>query len=127
VENIKIGERIRRIRAAKGLTQGNVAHELGISFGAYAKIERGETDASMSRITQIAEVLEVSLGELFGNKINLAGWAEAGNPYGFADNARVDALEKKLDVLSKKLEELIAKIPEKKTVKSPSIKKKAKK
>ena len=38
-----------------------MAIDLGITAGAYAKIERGETDPSISRLIQIAEILKVDI------------------------------------------------------------------
>ena len=35
-----------------------------MSIGGYGGIERGETDLNLSRLMQLAEVLEVSLAEL---------------------------------------------------------------
>lgn len=56
-----IGEKIRYFRKLKGLSQEDLAHELDISLTAYSKIERNITDISFSRLTQIANVLKVSL------------------------------------------------------------------
>ena len=50
----QIGQRIRRIRASQGFNQAGIAEELGITPDAYAKIERGETDPSISRLYQVA-------------------------------------------------------------------------
>jgi transcriptional regulator with XRE-family HTH domain len=64
-----IGERIRRIRAGKGYSQANVAEDLGITTGAYSKIERGDTDANVSRLLHIAQVLEVHICEFFRRRL----------------------------------------------------------
>lgn len=56
-----IGERIRKLRQSKDYTQDNMAAELDITAGAYAKIERGETDPSITRLIQIAGILEVDV------------------------------------------------------------------
>ena len=55
----EIGYRIRKIRESKDYSQENMGDELGITAGAYAKIERGETDPSITRIIKIAEILKV--------------------------------------------------------------------
>ena len=54
-----IGNRIRGKRSTLGLTQQDIAVRLNITPGAYAKIERGETDPSISRIYEIAEILGI--------------------------------------------------------------------
>ena len=66
-----IGNKIRSLRTLKELSQENVAEMLGISITAYSKIERGETDVQLSRLSQIAKVFEVSIEEIlnFGDKI----------------------------------------------------------
>jgi transcriptional regulator with XRE-family HTH domain len=56
----KLAERIRLSRLSKGLSQQNVADELGITVAAYSNIERGITDISVSRVFQIAAILEVN-------------------------------------------------------------------
>lgn len=56
-----IGNRIRKLRESKDLTQENMAAELDITAGAYAKIERGETDPSITRLIQIADILKVDV------------------------------------------------------------------
>lgn len=42
-----------------------MAAELDITPGAYAKIERGETDPSVTRLIQIAGILEVDVASFF--------------------------------------------------------------
>jgi transcriptional regulator with XRE-family HTH domain len=57
----EIGARIRRIREEQNFNQAGMAADLGVTPGAYAKIERGETDANISRLYQIADVLNVPI------------------------------------------------------------------
>ena len=57
----ELGKNIRRIRQEKGLTQENVANDLDISLTAYTKIERGETNVSFLRLSQIADYFQVEL------------------------------------------------------------------
>ncbi|RYY39086.1 XRE family transcriptional regulator [archaeon] len=53
-------EKIRLQRLQRGLSQENMADLLGLSTTAYGDIERGKTDLTLSRLTQIATVLAVS-------------------------------------------------------------------
>ena len=53
-------ERIRLQRLQRGLSQENMADLLGLSTTAYGDIERGKTDLTLSRLSQIATVLGVS-------------------------------------------------------------------
>ena len=105
----KIADRIRTIRTLKRLTQENVADELGISHGAYAKIERNETDPNTNRLLEIAKVLGVSVTEFFEdspanskeNKIN----------YGYASKEDVESLSKLVHSLAKEIEKLRQELP----------------
>jgi transcriptional regulator with XRE-family HTH domain len=56
--------RIRHIRQLKGYSQDYVSMQIGISLSAYSKIERGTTDPSLSRMLQIADVLDIDLGQI---------------------------------------------------------------
>ncbi|MCL2682934.1 MAG: helix-turn-helix transcriptional regulator [Bacteroidales bacterium] len=60
-----LSNNIRRIRVLRGLTQENVANDLGISLVAYGKIEQGKTDISYSRLSQIAGCLQVDIAIFF--------------------------------------------------------------
>jgi transcriptional regulator with XRE-family HTH domain len=60
----KIGEKIRKLRDLRGLSQENIAKDLGIGQGSYSKIEAGETDLQYSRLEQIAQVLKTTVGEI---------------------------------------------------------------
>ena len=53
-------EKIRLERLQRGLSQENMADLLNLSTTAYGDIERGKTDLTLSRLTQIADVLGVS-------------------------------------------------------------------
>ena len=53
-------ERIRLQRLQRGLSQENMADLLSLSTTAYGDIERGKTDLTLSRLSQIAHVLDVS-------------------------------------------------------------------
>jgi len=55
--------RIRKIRNAKEYSQEYVSMQLGITMSAYSKIERGITDPSLSRMIQIAAILEFELSD----------------------------------------------------------------
>jgi len=63
---MELPQKLKLIRSLKSWTQEDVADKLEISTHAYAKIERGETDVNLSRLQQIAEVMEIELSHLFG-------------------------------------------------------------
>ncbi len=63
-----LSNNIRRIRMLKGLTQENVANDLGISLTAYGRIEQGKTDISYSRLVQIANYFKVGVVTFFAEE-----------------------------------------------------------
>jgi transcriptional regulator with XRE-family HTH domain len=61
-----LSEKIRQIRMQKGLSQENMADMLGLSTTAYGDMERGRTELSVSRLENVAKLLDVPLHELLG-------------------------------------------------------------
>ena len=59
-------DNIRTIRKNKGYSHENMATGMKISQAAYTKIENGQTKLTLDRLQQIAETLEVALGDLLG-------------------------------------------------------------
>lgn len=57
----KIGERIRKARMLSGLSQQNIADELELTVASYSNIERGVTDITITRLYQLAKLLNVSV------------------------------------------------------------------
>jgi len=61
---MQISENIKKFRELKNITRDKIASELNMSLSNYSKIERGEIDLTLSRITEIAKILEVSILQL---------------------------------------------------------------
>jgi len=64
LENKQLAQRIRAFRKLKGLTQQELAERSGISLAVLGAIERGNRRAEEQMLTQIADVLEITLQEL---------------------------------------------------------------
>jgi transcriptional regulator with XRE-family HTH domain len=64
MEAEKWGRRIRAFRKLKGFTQEGFAKELGVSVSLLGEVERGNRMPSDKFLTEVAEMLDVSLGEL---------------------------------------------------------------
>lgn len=62
----QVADKIRIKRLGKNLSQQNMADELGITIAAYSNIERGVTDISVSRLTQIATILDEDIITFLG-------------------------------------------------------------
>ena len=59
-----IGQRIRRIRKARGLSQEELAEKIGISTTHMSHIETGNTKLSLPVFVDLADALEVRADEL---------------------------------------------------------------
>ncbi len=59
------GSNIRRFRQAHGLTQNDLADEVGVSQATVARWEDGRFEPSRSRKVILAEVLKVDVAVLF--------------------------------------------------------------
>jgi transcriptional regulator with XRE-family HTH domain len=68
----KIADKIRLTRLAKNLSQQNMADELNITVAAYSNIERGVTDISVTRLYQIAGILDLLIEDLLHSEISIA-------------------------------------------------------
>ena len=67
----KIGQNIREIRRAKGLSQELLAEKVNISVTHMSHIETGNTKLSLKVFVDIADALEVNSDELLGRKADV--------------------------------------------------------
>ncbi|TAI48032.1 XRE family transcriptional regulator [Flagellimonas allohymeniacidonis] len=62
---IEFGEKVRKIRREKGMTQADLVHEAGVHGNMIGRIERGERAANVLQLFKIAKALGVNIDELF--------------------------------------------------------------
>jgi transcriptional regulator with XRE-family HTH domain len=62
--NGRIGQKIRRIREYRDLSQDSVAMEMGMSPSGYSRIERDEVSVTVDKLARLADILKVSLIDL---------------------------------------------------------------
>lgn len=62
---MKVEILIRQKRQEKGYTIDNLAQFAGISKGHLSRIERGETEPTISTLVRIAMALKVKINELY--------------------------------------------------------------
>lgn len=60
----KLGEKIRKLRKQKGISQEALADEAGIERSYMGAIERGERNPSYDKLISIAKALNISLSVL---------------------------------------------------------------
>jgi len=74
---IDISQRLKQLRNIKGLSQKQVANEIGVDQGQYSRLESGKVEPTLSSLQKIADVFDISLSELLrdnsdlGEEINL--------------------------------------------------------
>lgn len=61
-----IGARLRRLRKERGLTQSELACQIGIQQSDLSRIEKGEYRVSLDNLIRILNVFDVQIGEFFG-------------------------------------------------------------
>jgi len=56
-----IGERLKKARKDKKLTQEQLAEKIDVSVAFLSRVERGDVKINLSRLSQICDLLEISL------------------------------------------------------------------
>lgn len=69
--NMQIGHKIKKLRELKNLTQEHVATGIGISQGAYSRLELGDSEITYSKLEKIAGVLEMKPEEIIAFNENM--------------------------------------------------------
>jgi transcriptional regulator with XRE-family HTH domain len=57
MDGLKIGHKIRKLRELKNLTQEHMAKSIGVSQGAYSRMELGETEITYTKLEKISTEL----------------------------------------------------------------------
>jgi transcriptional regulator with XRE-family HTH domain len=65
---LELGERLREVRRARGLTLHDVQNRTGRHFSTIARYERGERRPSVAFLRELAEIYELSVSELLGER-----------------------------------------------------------
>jgi transcriptional regulator with XRE-family HTH domain len=72
---MNLGESIRQIRQAKGLSQGEMQKRTGILRSYLSRVENGHTVPSFATLQRLAAAMEVALADFFPHEdsVNAAG------------------------------------------------------
>ncbi len=117
---LDVSATIRRLRELKEITRESMAAELNLSLSGYSKMERGETDLTLSKLYRIAEILDVDVAKILNfdpstvfnisnNEMVQAVAAEQVNHYHGQPSNYTD---KYVALLEKEVERLKAKVGE---------------
>jgi transcriptional regulator with XRE-family HTH domain len=63
-ESVRLGANLKKIRTAKGISQGDISRDLQVSRGYISNIENGKTNPTLSTIAKLAKALRVLTSEL---------------------------------------------------------------
>lgn len=70
-----IGQRLKKARTDKNMTQEKLAEQLDVSIAFLSRIERGNSHINLKRLSQICEILGVSEGYILnGTSSNSANY-----------------------------------------------------
>ena len=62
---IAFGKNLRKVRKTQGLTQAQLANDIGVEISQISRIERGIINTSVGNVNAIAKALKVDLKDLF--------------------------------------------------------------
>jgi transcriptional regulator with XRE-family HTH domain len=71
--DVMVGARIRVFRIHRRISQTDLAEQIGVTFQQVQKYEKGTNRIGASRLSRIAAVLGISVGELFESSEEKAG------------------------------------------------------
>jgi transcriptional regulator with XRE-family HTH domain len=75
--DVLVGARIRMLRKHRGMSQAELAGKVGVTFQQVQKYEKGINRVGASRLSRIAIVLGISVGDLFDSSESKAAAAKS--------------------------------------------------
>jgi len=73
-----IGERIKKARKERGMTQDNIAERLNVSVGYVSQVERGITKISLDLLGAISGILERNIADFISDSaVHSSSYMEA--------------------------------------------------
>lgn len=69
LRTMHIGQKIKKLRELKNLTQTHMAQELGVTQSAYSKMELGESEVTYRKLEKISGVLEMKPEDVIASMI----------------------------------------------------------
>ena len=122
LRTMHIGQKIKKLRELKNLTQTHVAEKLSVSQSAYSKMELGESEVTFNRLEKISEVLEMKPEEVIAFNesmvFNVMHNQNGGNVFGDINNTvsdterqlyqdQINLLKEEVTYLKKMLEKVL--------------------
>jgi transcriptional regulator with XRE-family HTH domain len=122
LRTMHIGQKIKKLRELKNLTQTHVAEKLGVSQSAYSKMELGESEVTYNRLEKISEILQMKPEEVIAFNesmvFNVMHNQNGGNVFGDINNTvsdterqlyqdQINLLKEEVTYLKKMLEKVL--------------------
>ena len=76
-----VGRNIRIYRLAKGLSQTQLADQLGLTFQQVQKYEKGKNRVGAGRLFEISQILDVPLPSMFEGSKMVRSKADRSSPF----------------------------------------------
>jgi len=65
-----IGQRIKKLREEKGITQETMAHQLDVTQSNYGRLEKDDRRLNVVKLLKIVRILNVNISYLFSEVLN---------------------------------------------------------
>jgi transcriptional regulator with XRE-family HTH domain len=108
---VQAGQNIKTIRELKNFTQDFVATQLNMSISNYSNIETGKTDITLTRLEQIANILQIDYQQILNLNpaqiLNVGNHSRIRNTYIINNDIR-NELVKQLQIKDEQISHLLA-------------------
>ena len=74
----RLGKQLQRLRTRRGLTQEQLAVNVGLSRTFVTRLELGQYDPTLNTLVRLAKTLRVSVTELLGESMSASVWWQVG-------------------------------------------------
>ncbi|NOT23006.1 MAG: helix-turn-helix transcriptional regulator [Nitrospiraceae bacterium] len=74
----RLGKQLQRVRTSRGLTQEQLAVNVGLSGTFVTRLELGQYDPTLSTLVRLAKALRVSVTNLLGESMSGNVWWQVG-------------------------------------------------
>ena len=100
LRTMQIGQKIKKLRELKNLTQTHMAQELGVTQSAYSKMELGESEVTYRKLEKISGVLGMKPEDViaFNDQMvfNITNNPNGGNVFSHINQNALPETERKL-------------------------------
>ena len=108
---MKVGQKIKKLREFKNLTQEYMAAQLEMSVGNYSKIERDEVSLTIDRLQKISEILNINFLDILAfDEKQVFNFIHNSHSQGLniyqQNNYPANSVEQKIEEIMKRLDDL---------------------